>query len=189
VGAAFLLALGFGIRASVIGRIPPGTSERTTRRIGAASLNTTGLYSITRNPLYLGNLFLWISVAVLSGYPETLVMGVGWFWSCYDRVIRAEERFLGDKFGADYLEWASGTPRFLPARSGWVPSRWPWSTAAVVKREVITLAPLVAVLMLVEAVRWVEPVGGPRFSPAWLGLHGVAGLLLAWGLLSGTRQG
>src|SRR5688500_12554162 len=52
----FLLSLfGLWIRAKTVGHVPGGTSGRNTASQRAHHLNTTGLYSIVRNPLYLGN--------------------------------------------------------------------------------------------------------------------------------------
>ena len=45
---------GLAIRAYTIGHAPGGTSGRNTKRQKADTLNTTGAYSLVRNPLYLG---------------------------------------------------------------------------------------------------------------------------------------
>ncbi len=45
--------MGLGIRALTIGQTPRRTSGRNTKKQVAESLNTTGIYSLVRHPLYL----------------------------------------------------------------------------------------------------------------------------------------
>ncbi len=61
--AIALSVLGFIIRAVAIGTTPKGTSGRNTKEGQVAeSLNTRGIYSMVRHPLYLGNYFMWIGI-------------------------------------------------------------------------------------------------------------------------------
>jgi protein-S-isoprenylcysteine O-methyltransferase Ste14 len=54
-GIAFIISfLGFIVRCFTVGYVPKNTSGRTNSLI-AERLNTTGMYSIVRHPLYLGN--------------------------------------------------------------------------------------------------------------------------------------
>ncbi len=46
---------GLALRVIVVGHAPYGTSGRNTREQVADTLNTTGMYSIVRHPLYLAN--------------------------------------------------------------------------------------------------------------------------------------
>ncbi len=54
----FFCALGFCIRALTIGTTPKGTSGRNTSEQIAEQLNTSGIYSVVRHPLYVGNYFM-----------------------------------------------------------------------------------------------------------------------------------
>ncbi|HEX9949697.1 MAG TPA: methyltransferase, partial [Thermodesulfobacteriota bacterium] len=56
--------VGLGIRFFTVGFAPRGTSGRNTREQVADSLNTTGMYSILRNPIYLGNAVIWIGLSL-----------------------------------------------------------------------------------------------------------------------------
>jgi len=48
--------IGIIVRLIIAGKVPEGTSGRNTKEQKAESLNTTGLYSIVRHPIYvLGN--------------------------------------------------------------------------------------------------------------------------------------
>ena len=54
--------MGFLFRAWAIGTTPAGTSGRNTKEQVAEVLNSTGIYSIVRHPLYVGNYFMWIGI-------------------------------------------------------------------------------------------------------------------------------
>jgi hypothetical protein len=78
-------------------------------------LATTGPYSVTRNPLYLGS-FLLAAGFIIAGYSlwAGLLVGV-YFGVFYYAVIRNEERDLRKRFGAEFEAYAARVPLFLPA--------------------------------------------------------------------------
>ena len=47
-----------------MGFAPRGTSGRNTLGQVAEVLNTSGMYSVVRNPLYLGNFVIWLGLAL-----------------------------------------------------------------------------------------------------------------------------
>src|SRR5262245_8995076 len=47
-----IAGVGFLLRVLTVGFVPANTSGRATREPTAATLNTTGLYSVVRHPLY-----------------------------------------------------------------------------------------------------------------------------------------
>lgn len=158
--AALALALaGLAIRSTVVGRIPEGTSTRSTSEICAVSLNTTGLYSVVRNPLYLGNLLLWLAAALLGGTLTGIVFAVLVFGFAYKRIIAAEEAFLRKEFGCEFEAWMRRTPAFLPRPSGYRKARQPFSVRAVVKREILTVAAFAIAVALIE---WNRPDLSPN---------------------------
>ncbi|HRS53931.1 MAG TPA: DUF1295 domain-containing protein [Bacteroidales bacterium] len=61
---------GLIIRALTIGYTPAGTSGRNTKEGQIAeTLNTTGMYSIVRHPLYLGNFIMWLGLILYIAIP------------------------------------------------------------------------------------------------------------------------
>ena len=134
--ACYAISLsGLVIRWFVVGRASPGTSGRNVSEQRADSLNTTGLYSVVRHPLYLGNFLALIGIALLPMvWWLVLLVGLA-YWLYIERIMAAEEKFIGDKFGAAFDEWAEKTPAFLPRLSLWQPSDRPFSFRTVLKRE------------------------------------------------------
>ena len=74
---SFIISIaGLAIRWFTVGFVPAGTSGRNTTDQRAERLNTTGLYSIVRNPLYLGNYIILLGVLLSfrrSAFVKSLV--------------------------------------------------------------------------------------------------------------------
>ena len=150
IGCFVVSLIGLGIRVHAVGHAPKGTSGRNRRDQVADELNTTGLYSIVRNPLYLGNFLMYIGPALV---PRCwwLVALVGLFMIVYyERIIFAEEQFLERKFGEAYVEWARKTPAIFPAWMQWRKSPLPFSWKTALKREYLGFCGLVLTFTLVE---------------------------------------
>lgn len=118
-----------------VGHTPAGTSGRNTARQVADSLNTTGIYSVVRHPLYLGNFLMWLGVSLLTCSPGFVAAFALAYWIYYERIMYAEEQFLRRKFGTAYALWAASTPAFLPRLGQYVPLALPFSWRKVLKKE------------------------------------------------------
>lgn len=105
--------LGFGIRVYTVGFTPDKTSGRNTKEQIAEELNITGIYSLVRHPLYVGNFFMWWGIALLTQNPWFILAFIFMYWVYYERIMFAEEQFLRKKFGNAYLNWAKETPAFM----------------------------------------------------------------------------
>ena len=123
------------IRAITLGYTPKGTSGRNTHGQVAEELNTKGMYSLTRNPLYLGNFFMWLAVILYIDVYWFCILYILCFWIYYERIIFAEENFLRNKYGKPYLEWTMKTPIFIPKIKGWKKPNLNFSIKNVLKRE------------------------------------------------------
>jgi protein-S-isoprenylcysteine O-methyltransferase Ste14 len=126
---------GLSVRALTIGSAGHHTSGRNTAHQVAATLNTTGMYSIVRNPLYLGNFVMVLGVILFFRIWWLPLLYVLFFTLYYERIIFAEEMFLRRKFGTAYIEWADKTPAFLPKFSRWTPPASPVSWAKIIRCE------------------------------------------------------
>ena len=113
VGGLFLSLLGEIIRIISVGYAYAGTSGRESY-LRAENLNITGIYSIVRNPLYIGNFFMFTGlVAVFSNIYALLVFGVFLVLQYYF-VILAEENYLIETYGKDYEAYCTRVRRIIP---------------------------------------------------------------------------
>jgi protein-S-isoprenylcysteine O-methyltransferase Ste14 len=131
-----LVALaGLVIRCYTVGHTPANTSGRNTAGQLADRLNTSGIYSTLRHPLYLGNFFMWLGPAMLTANLWFIVAFVFIYWVYYERIMFAEEQFLRKKFGDVYTNWASRTPAFIPSFKNFIKPDLPFSWKKVLKKE------------------------------------------------------
>lgn len=117
--AVAVACAGVMVRCAAVGFAPDGTSSRDTHRLRAVTLNTTGMYSVVRHPLYLGNALMWVGVAMSSRVWWLVVIVALFYWIYIERVMLVEEAFLRQSFGATFESWASRTPAFVPRLSHW----------------------------------------------------------------------
>jgi protein-S-isoprenylcysteine O-methyltransferase Ste14 len=167
-GVCLLLALaGLALRVATVGFVPRDTSSRNTSAPKAESLNTSGLYSVVRHPLYLGNYLMWLGVALFprTWWPPVIVSLV--FWLYYERIMFAEEEFLRRKFGALYTTWAAITPAFLPRLARWRPPAVSFCLLTVLRREHSSLLALIASLTVLEVATDHAYTGRLVLDPVW----------------------
>lgn len=127
--------LGLGIRIYTIGFTPYGTSGRNTKSQKAEQLNITGIYSLVRHPLYLGNFFIWLGISMFVHLWWVTLIFILVFWLYYERIMFAEEEFLRKKFGNEYVVWANKTSAFCPKFKNWEKLTLSFSLRNVLKRE------------------------------------------------------
>lgn len=127
---------GLVIRSITIGFTPRSTSGRNTKAGQVAEvLNTKGIYSTVRHPLYVGNFFMWMGIVIYVGNWWFSSFIILLFWLYYERIMFAEEYFLRKKFGQTYLNWAAKTPAFIPNLAKWTSADMDFSLKNVLKRE------------------------------------------------------
>ena len=172
-----LIALGEAIRCLTVGFVPTGTSGRNVKDQLATRLNTSGAYSLVRNPLYLGNCLMYVGLGLLTqSWVLGLVMGLA-LWPYYERIIAAEEAFLSEKFGAEYEAFCAATPAFLPSLRGWQRPDLGFSVAMMLRRELVSLYGAVIGVYIVQLIlHQFGPTARP-LAPAWHWLALAATLL------------
>jgi protein-S-isoprenylcysteine O-methyltransferase Ste14 len=144
---AFCIAvsfLGLAVRCLVAGFVPRGTSGRNTKEQRAEVLNITGMYSIVRNPLYLGNFIITFGLFLFTRAWWFIGVGtIGFLWY-YERIIFTEEEFLRCQFGEAFLAWAKKTPILFPNVRLWQATSLPFSWQTLLRREHSTFFAIVA---------------------------------------------
>lgn len=183
---------GLAVRALVVGQTPPRTSGRNTLEQVADVLNTTGLYSVVRHPLYLGNFLSWLGIAMFPQSFLTLLLAVLAFALYYERIMFAEEAFLRGKFRHDFEEWAARTPAFFPRLGQWRRATTPFSWQMVLRGEYSGMFAIVSTFTGLELIRFAMAHGSLWSQLPWA-VFFVAGLAayvgLRWGKKSGRLSG
>jgi protein-S-isoprenylcysteine O-methyltransferase Ste14 len=163
----FLVALaGLALRVLVSGTVPEGTSGRNTEQ-RADELNTTGVYSIVRHPLYVGNFLIALGVAMQPRVWYVPVIAALVFALYYERIIVAEEAFLDRKFGAVFRTWASTVPIAIPKWRAYQPSKLPFSARAALRREFYGLCAIIAAFFLLDLLEDLLEYHRLRFDMFW----------------------
>ena len=146
--------LGQVIRIVTVGFTPRNTSGRNTVNGQIADeLNVTGIYSLLRHPLYLGNFFMWLGpVLFLRSAWFAIVFGL-LYWLYYERIMFAEEQFLRKKFGDIYDKWSETVKPFIPFFSGYIPSKLTFSLRNVLKREYNSFVNIFLIFTLLDLFR------------------------------------
>jgi protein-S-isoprenylcysteine O-methyltransferase Ste14 len=187
---AVLLALaGLAVRVAAIGTAPSGTSERSTTTPRASVLRTTGLYSVVRHPLYLGNTLTAAGLACFTGawYLPLLVVLAAILY--HERICAREEAFLEGKFGDEFRAWAERVPAAVPRLSGYVPSATPFVWRRVLGREYHGLMVIGASVFVLDLARSAAAAGRLVFDPVWTGFFAAtATIFLVCSLLKKTTS-
>jgi len=142
------------IRILTVGFAPKNTSGRNTVNGQLADeLNVTGIYSIVRHPLYLGNFFMWLGpVLFLRSIGFTIAFGLI-YWIYYERIMFAEEQFLRKKFGDIYDKWSETVSPFIPFTFKYIPSKLSFSIKNVLKGEYNSFVNIFVIFTLLDLFR------------------------------------
>jgi protein-S-isoprenylcysteine O-methyltransferase Ste14 len=164
----FISFLGLLGRAFTVGHTPARTSGRNTVTQIADSLNTTGVYSLVRHPLYFANFLIGLGLAVFTLNLWFVGVYILTFWLYYERIMLAEEAFLRSQFSYQFEAWAARTPPFCPRLSGYVTPSLPFSLKNVLKREYNTVLQIVVVAFILEVAGDAFQSHQLRFSTGWI---------------------
>jgi protein-S-isoprenylcysteine O-methyltransferase Ste14 len=113
--------IGAGVAITIVGELIRlwgvqhiGAISRTrSERLGP--LVASGPFAVVRNPLYIGNILLWVGFAIAARMlwlaPIILVLlGLE-----YHAIVRWEETLLESRLGQAYREYAARVPRWIPS--------------------------------------------------------------------------
>lgn len=79
----------------------------------ATSLQTTGIYSLTRNPMYLGLALLYLGLTCFFGNWWNIILFPLLILLVQEFIIKPEEKYLEHEFGIDYEKYSSKVRRWL----------------------------------------------------------------------------
>ena len=175
------------VRVFTSGFAALGTSGRAKVAAEASELNTTGPYSLVRNPLYLGRILNFTGLAMLSG---SWVFGASVFLLAilvYERISVYEEEFLRGKFGAAHTAWAKDVPALFPRFSGWVKPKYPFWWKRMIWRGQNKLFLLVTSVFLTWFARLgfdIAAIGETQ----WTWVHAYAALVVVRFAIGGLKM-
>lgn len=118
----FLIGLGITLIGQLVRMLTIGLvyiiRGGKNRRIYAEGLVTDGLFSHSRNPMYVGNILMIVGMSILSNSLFAVVVMIPLFLFIYQAIVRAEEDFLRKKFGEGFDEYSARVNRWLPNLKG-----------------------------------------------------------------------
>ena len=152
--ALALVILGHLIRALAVGKRAAHTSGRNRDEQVAEALNSTGIYSMVRHPLYLGNITTYMGWVVFTGISWLIPLMLFIFLFYYRFIIYAEEQFLTRKFGQEYAQWKKQTPLLLPAFWKHRANPHPFSWKVVIENEYTGMAASLTTAWILLAFQW-----------------------------------
>ncbi len=110
-----------------------GSETRTTGAgVGGTFLVISGPFAHVRNPLYVGNILIYLGIGIMSMalFPYLQIIAVIFFYFQYYLIVKEEESFLITKFKDDYQDYLKNVPRF-----GW--RFTPYKNDSVIQPEFI----------------------------------------------------
>ena len=161
--------LGEAVRVYTVGHAAKNTSGRNTVAGQIADeLNTTGIYSLVRHPLYIGNFLMWLGPVLFVRSPVFLIIFILVYWLYYERIIFAEEQFLRKKFGDAYDIYSEKVRAVLPRFKGFVKPSLPFSLKSVLKREYNSFVNIFLIFTLLDLFRNYFLSGRIYLTPMWI---------------------
>lgn len=85
------------------------------KQVYAEQLVTEGVYRLSRNPMYVGNLAILLGLAIATNSWTCLVVVPPAFLFVYVAIVAAEEHYLRRKFGEAFDRYCADVPRWLPS--------------------------------------------------------------------------
>jgi protein-S-isoprenylcysteine O-methyltransferase Ste14 len=143
-------------------------------RIYADRLVQGGVFAHLRNPLYLGNILIFIGIAIMVNAQILYWVGIPLVLFAYAAIIAAEENYLRGKFGPDYNDYCRRVNRLWPNLRGFSTSiqDMEFSWRRVIVKEYNTTFAWVTVAILLKM--WVlstvvaDATAASVASYAWL---------------------
>ncbi len=74
---------------------------------------TTGVFSVSRNPLYLGGICILVGIALTIDLPWVLVLLLPAIVACHFVLVGPEETYLAAHFGEEYARYTATVHRWL----------------------------------------------------------------------------
>lgn len=144
--------IGEFIRIIAVGYAYSGTSGRE-RFLKADALNITGIYSLVRNPLYIGNFLIFTGlVIVFANIWAEMILAIFLILQ-YFFIIRYEEDFLRMQYGKRYADYCDRVKQIIPVFKNYEKNRNPFDLKKVVFKEVDSAFNMLIMYLVVLAYK------------------------------------
>lgn len=164
----FVSVAGELIRSYTVGSVPKNPSGRNVIDQMADELNTSGIYSVVRHPLYVGNFLMWLGPVLFLRSAWCVIIFVLAFWIYFERIIFAEEQYLRRKFGEDYDTWAFKVRSVIPRFRNFTRADIRFSFRNVLRREYNSIANLFIVFAILDVIRNIAVTGKVYMEPLYI---------------------
>lgn len=136
------------------GVVYAGSATRTTSGVGANQLIVSGAFAHLRNPLYLGNILIYLGFGVMSMalFPYLQIIALLFFVFQYHLIIAEEEEFLLKTFGKKYEDYKAAVPKLFPSISAYKSDdskNQPLKMKAGLKSERRTLQAIIVISLII----------------------------------------
>ena len=120
---ASITSIGIGFAVALLGEFfrlwgvsYAGSETRTTNGVGGTFLVVSGAFAYLRNPLYLGNMLMYVGIGIMSMalFPYLQIIALLFFFWQYTVIIKEEEDFLRTKYGKSYEDYCAAVPKLIP---------------------------------------------------------------------------
>jgi protein-S-isoprenylcysteine O-methyltransferase Ste14 len=111
-----VMVVGLGVCIILLGVVAfrrAGTTVNPMKPGSSSSLVVTGIYSVTRNPMYLGFLLLLLAWAIYLANALTVLFLPGFVWYMGRYQIKPEEKTLASLFGQKFVAYAARVRRWI----------------------------------------------------------------------------
>ncbi len=118
----FSMFRGIGIFLIAIGLTLAVTASRTFSRLGHGTpaliqppqkLVIKGIYTKTRNPIYIAHILIYLGSFILFGHLLLLILTATAFIAFHLYLIHVEEPALHRRYPNTYIKYTQSTPRWL----------------------------------------------------------------------------
>ena len=167
------------VRVMTVGFAPGNTSGRNTAYGQLADeINMSGIYSVVRHPLYIGNYFMWLGPVLFIRSAWFAVVFSLVYWIYYERIMFAEEQFLRRKFEEAYDRWSEKVGAILPSFRNYIPPTLTFSIKTVLRREYNSFINIFIIFAIIDVVRNYIISRRVSITPFWGWM--LAGAILVW---------
>jgi protein-S-isoprenylcysteine O-methyltransferase Ste14 len=87
--------------------------QPTDPGLPTSKIISTGVFSISRNPLYLGGVFILAGISLALNLPWALILLIPSLVACHYILIAPEESYLAAKFGEQYRVYIAIVHRWI----------------------------------------------------------------------------